>query len=165
MIGLRKRKQWHNHFALSLECLSTIFSWLANIFNLDYFVVKYGIWLLKAKIFYLQFAIRSFFCFSLLVKYFEEYSAHDWRGATSVQRAPVTWREWGLWIALYDIPVNIQIAPAIMSLAPFSIQKTGYTMPWIKIVSWKSSPGAQGSTIPIMNTQGPREKWSTSCRR
>ena len=27
----------------------------------------------------------------------EEYSAHDWRAATSVQRAPVTWREWGLW--------------------------------------------------------------------
>ena len=27
----------------------------------------------------------------------EEYSAHDWRGATSVQRTPVTWREWGLW--------------------------------------------------------------------
>ena len=27
----------------------------------------------------------------------EEYPAHDWRAATSVQRAPVTWREWGLW--------------------------------------------------------------------
>ena len=27
----------------------------------------------------------------------EVYSAHDWRAATSVQRAPVTWREWGLW--------------------------------------------------------------------
>ena len=27
----------------------------------------------------------------------EKYSAHDWRAATSVQRAPVTWREWGLW--------------------------------------------------------------------
>ena len=26
----------------------------------------------------------------------EKYSAHDWRAATSVQRAPVTWREWGL---------------------------------------------------------------------
>ena len=30
----------------------------------------------------------------------EEYSAHDWRAATSVQRAPVTWREWGLWVRL-----------------------------------------------------------------
>ena len=28
----------------------------------------------------------------------EKYSAHDWRAATSVQRAPVTWREWGLWV-------------------------------------------------------------------
>ena len=28
----------------------------------------------------------------------EEYSAHDWRAATSVQRASVTWREWGLWL-------------------------------------------------------------------
>ena len=27
----------------------------------------------------------------------EEYSAHEWWAATSVQRAPVTWREWGLW--------------------------------------------------------------------
>ena len=27
----------------------------------------------------------------------EEYSAHDWWAGTSVQRAPVTWREWGLW--------------------------------------------------------------------
>ena len=27
----------------------------------------------------------------------EEYSAHDWRAATSVHRAPVTWRKWGLW--------------------------------------------------------------------
>ena len=27
------------------------------------------------------------------------YSAHDWRAATSVQRAPVTWREWGLCFA------------------------------------------------------------------
>ena len=27
----------------------------------------------------------------------EEYSAHDWQAATSVQRTPVTWREWGLW--------------------------------------------------------------------
>ena len=27
----------------------------------------------------------------------EEYSAHDWRAVTSVQRAPVTWREWGMW--------------------------------------------------------------------
>ena len=30
----------------------------------------------------------------------EEYSAYDWRAATSVQRAPVTWREWGLWFGL-----------------------------------------------------------------
>ena len=30
-----------------------------------------------------------------------EYSAHDWRAATSVQRAPVTWREWGLWCTVY----------------------------------------------------------------
>ena len=28
----------------------------------------------------------------------EEYSARDWRAATSVQRAPVTWRKWGLWV-------------------------------------------------------------------
>ena len=27
----------------------------------------------------------------------EEYSAHDWRATTSVQRAPATRREWGLW--------------------------------------------------------------------
>ena len=27
----------------------------------------------------------------------EEYSSHDWRAATSVQRVPVTWRGWGLW--------------------------------------------------------------------
>ena len=27
----------------------------------------------------------------------EEYSAHDWRAATLVQGAPVTWRRWGLW--------------------------------------------------------------------
>ena len=26
-----------------------------------------------------------------------EYLAHDWRAATSVQRALITWREWGLW--------------------------------------------------------------------
>ena len=31
----------------------------------------------------------------------EVYSAHDWRAATSVQRAPVTWREWGLWSLQY----------------------------------------------------------------
>ena len=30
----------------------------------------------------------------------EVYSAHDWRAATSLQRAPVTWREWGLWFYL-----------------------------------------------------------------
>ena len=37
----------------------------------------------------------------------EEYSAHDWRAATSVQRAPVTWREWGLWfIHNAEIPPN-----------------------------------------------------------
>ena len=30
----------------------------------------------------------------------EEYSAHDWRAATSLQRAPVTLREWGLCIKL-----------------------------------------------------------------
>ena len=28
----------------------------------------------------------------------EEYPAHDWRATTSVQRAPVTWRERGLWL-------------------------------------------------------------------
>ena len=33
----------------------------------------------------------------LFVVGLEEYSAHDWRAATSVQRAPVTWHEWGLW--------------------------------------------------------------------
>ena len=27
----------------------------------------------------------------------EEYSVHNWRPATSVQPAPVTWCEWGLW--------------------------------------------------------------------
>ena len=27
----------------------------------------------------------------------EEYWAHDWRAATSVQRSPVTWCEWSLW--------------------------------------------------------------------
>ena len=32
----------------------------------------------------------------------EEYSADDWRAATSVQRAPVTWREWGLWAREQD---------------------------------------------------------------
>ena len=32
----------------------------------------------------------------------EEYSAHDWRAATSVQRAPVTWREWGLWFGISE---------------------------------------------------------------
>ena len=34
----------------------------------------------------------------------EEYSAHDWRAATSVQRAPVTWRQWGLcsWVSSHD---------------------------------------------------------------
>ena len=30
----------------------------------------------------------------------EEYSAHDWRAATSVQHAPLTCWEWGLWIKL-----------------------------------------------------------------
>ena len=34
----------------------------------------------------------------------EEYSAHDWRAATSVQRAPVTWREWGLWSDSHRCP-------------------------------------------------------------
>ena len=28
----------------------------------------------------------------------EEYSAHDRRAATLVQRTPVTWQEWGLWV-------------------------------------------------------------------
>ena len=28
----------------------------------------------------------------------EEYSAYDWRAAASVQSAPVTWRDWGLWL-------------------------------------------------------------------
>ena len=42
----------------------------------------------------------------------EDYSAHDWRAASSVQRAPVTWREWGLWsestlIVLNDIQPNL----------------------------------------------------------
>ena len=32
----------------------------------------------------------------------EEYSAHDWWAATSVQRAPVTWPEWGLWSRQHD---------------------------------------------------------------
>ena len=36
-------------------------------------------------------------CCLLSVVGLEEYSDHDWRAATSVQRAPVTWREWGLW--------------------------------------------------------------------
>ena len=38
---------------------------------------------------------NSFFMLSTVG--LEEYSAHDWQAATSVQRAPVTWREWGLW--------------------------------------------------------------------
>ena len=35
-------------------------------------------------------------CCLLSIVGLEEYSTHDWRTATSVQRAPVTWREWGL---------------------------------------------------------------------
>ena len=36
----------------------------------------------------------------------EEYSAHDWRAATSVQCAPITWREWGLRTRLYTRKVT-----------------------------------------------------------
>ena len=36
----------------------------------------------------------------------EVYSAHDWRAATSVQRAPVTWREWGLWMKRRTIQLS-----------------------------------------------------------
>ena len=39
----------------------------------------------------------------------EEYSAHDWRAATSVQRAPVTWREWGLCGRPWTNPASHQI--------------------------------------------------------
>ena len=43
----------------------------------------------------------------------EEYSAHDWWAATPVQRAPVTWREWGLcsnWpISIDDIAFEITV--------------------------------------------------------
>ena len=28
----------------------------------------------------------------------DEYSAHDLHAATSVQRAPIAWQEWGLWL-------------------------------------------------------------------
>ena len=40
----------------------------------------------------------------------EEYSAHDWWATTPVQRAPVTWREWGLWCGYLlgtQIPADI----------------------------------------------------------
>ena len=36
---------------------------------------------------------------------FEEYSAHDWRAATSSQRVPVTWREWGLWLRQWNVKI------------------------------------------------------------
>ena len=44
----------------------------------------------------------------------EEYTAHDWRAATSVQRAPVTWREWGLWKRLSWSECRLQVLPAHM---------------------------------------------------
>ena len=31
----------------------------------------------------------------------DEYSANDWRAATSVQRAAVTWQEWDQWVYPY----------------------------------------------------------------
>ena len=40
---------------------------------------------------------------SALVVGLEEYSAHDWQATTSVQCAPVTWREWGLWPWLHGV--------------------------------------------------------------
>ena len=49
----------------------------------------------------------------------EEYSVHDWQAATSVQRAPVTWQEWGLWARLcIDIFLYIEEIDSIYTCKP-----------------------------------------------
>ena len=51
----------------------------------------------------------------------EDYSAHDCRAATPVQRAPVTWREWGLWSLIsfthyMDINILVMVYFQVLSL-------------------------------------------------
>ena len=55
---------------------------------------------------------------------YEEYSAHDWRAATSVQRAPVTWREWGLCFRPFPASWNQKSIPYLWAV-PYAVKRQG----------------------------------------
>ena len=61
-----------------------------------------------------QYGVQSIRC---QVVGLEKYSAHDWRAATSVQRAPVTWREWACALK-YELSVMPKYSKQINSSPP-----------------------------------------------
>ena len=73
----------------------------------------------------------------------EEYSAHDWRAATSVQRAPVTWREWGLCMESFETEQIVLLWKA--EINSVSNSATNYTLrlPTYGSIYHKNSYGYQ----------------------
>ena len=57
----------------------------------------------------------------------EEYSAHDWRAASSVWRASVIWREWGLWSGYVSIPNFRPLPPLFSRKCPKTLTLTRFT--------------------------------------
>ena len=84
---------------------------LKIVANFDYWIKRMTCWCVISLQWFRKMAVHKCHAFRLKREKFsiahpwcllsvvglEENSAHDWWAATSVERAPVTWREWGLW--------------------------------------------------------------------